>query len=191
MKDEDFFEKLCEEVGPRTLLPKTKLQTLFSLARQAEPLSGDFAEAGVCQGGSARLIAMACPGKIVRLFDTFGGLPYSNPNVDVHSVGDFKADLDEVTRYLSDCPNVTFHPGIFPESAAAFSTAIFSFVHIDMDQYQSTKSAIDFFYTRMTPGGLMIFDDYEWAGCPGVKKALDEFPVDVIPLGNCQALIQR
>jgi hypothetical protein len=30
----------------------------------------------------------------------------------------------------------------------------------------------------MVSGGLMVFDDYEWHYCPGVKKALGEFLSD-------------
>ena len=36
----------------------------------------------------------------------------------------------------------------------------------------------DFFYPRLTPGGMMLFDDYGFASCPGVRKAVDEFFAD-------------
>jgi len=50
-----------------------------------------------------------------------------------------------------------------------------AFIYADVDIYQSTRSCLDFFYPRMVHGGVMIFDDYEWKGCPGVKKAISEF----------------
>ena len=32
-----------------------------------------------------------------------------------------------------------------------------------------------FFYPRMAPGGVMVFDDYGAPTCPGVQQAVDEF----------------
>jgi hypothetical protein len=31
----------------------------------------------------------------------------------------------------------------------------------------------------MEIGGVIVFDDYEWKHCPGVKLAIDEFGLDV------------
>ncbi len=60
-----------------------------------------------------------------------------------------------------------------PLSGAA-SDARFAFVHVDVDLYQPTRDAIDFFYPRLLPGGILLFDDYGFMTCPGARRAVDE-----------------
>ena len=36
----------------------------------------------------------------------------------------------------------------------------FCFVHVDVDLFEPTRESIAFFYPRMVPGGVMLFDDY-------------------------------
>ncbi len=43
------------------------------------------------------------------------------------------------------------------------------------DLYASTLECCEFFYKKMVPGGMMLFDDYLVPDTPGVKKAVDEF----------------
>ena len=35
-----------------------------------------------------------------------------------------------------------------------------AFVHIDVDQYQSTYDSLAYFYPRMSAGGVIVNDDY-------------------------------
>jgi hypothetical protein len=64
-----------------------------------------------------------------------------------------------------------------------------------VDIHDSVLACLEFFYPRMTRGGVMLFDDYEWKDCPGVKKALDGFlagrPERVIKTTLNQGLILR
>ena len=69
----------------------------------------------------------------------------------------------------------------------------FSFVYIDGDLYQTTKDSLEFFYSRMVSGGIMMFDDWQWKLCPGVERAVNEFLEDknevVIKTTAYQAMI--
>jgi len=38
-----------------------------------------------------------------------------------------------------------------------------------------TKSALEFFYEIMHPGGIILFDDYAWHGQADTKVVVDEF----------------
>ena len=49
----------------------------------------------------------------------------------------------------------------------------FSFVHLDVDIYTSTKESLKFFYPRMNKGGAIISHDY--VSSNGVRKAFDDF----------------
>jgi O-methyltransferase len=66
-------------------------------------------------------------------------------------------------------------PGLVPDSLEVIKDRTFSFVHIDLDIYSAIKSACEFFYPRMQPGGVLLFDDYGYPSCPGARAAVDEF----------------
>jgi hypothetical protein len=46
-------------------------------------------------------------------------------------------------------------------------------LHIDGDWYDSVKSCLDNLYDKVTPGGIIQFDDYGY--WRGARKAIDEF----------------
>jgi len=174
--DKKLFEKIFKEVERFTLLSEDRCFMLWQYARYACRLpQGEVAEVGTYKGGSARLIAKTCP-KIVHLFDTFSGIPYTDVSVDSHKKGDFSDTSMEVVRnFLSDCDNVILHPGIFPSTTNWVKDKQFCFVHIDVDVYQSVRECLGFFYPRTVRGGIIILDDYRWEKCPGVEKAITEF----------------
>jgi O-methyltransferase len=173
------FLSLFKEIEDRTLVSIDRCFNLFQLARYAAQREGEIAEVGVYRGGTGRLLARTCPEKTVHLFDTFTGMPETDGEIDIHKKDDFSdSSLKSVRAFLEDCPNISFHPGIFPNSAESLRDQSFCFIHIDVDIYQSARESLEFFYPGMVPGGVMVFDDYKWEGCPGIKQALDEFLAD-------------
>jgi len=58
-------------------------------------------------------------------------------------------------------------------------SSVFSLVNIDVDLYDPYKQCIDFFYPRMVDGGLMLFDEYEFHGCPNSTKVINEFILSI------------
>lgn len=161
-----------------SLLGEEKLNTIVGLLERVKGLEGDVAEVGVYRGGSAYLMANIAKNATVHLFDTFDGMPIEGEH-DVHEVGDFHdTSLGHVQSLLKNNTNVEFYPGIFPGTADGIKNKKFKLVHIDGDQYQTTKDALEFFYPRLVNGGVMLFDDYCWENCPGVARAIHEFLKD-------------
>ena len=171
------FGKLMSQI-PYTLVDRVRCFMLYQFAQQASRLEGEFAEIGVYKGGTAKLMAktIEATGKVIHLFDTFEGMPETDPDKDHHLKGDFDdTSLAQVKKSLDGCGNVRFYPGYFPATAGPIKDLSFSLAHIDVDIYQSVRDCCDFFYPRMTRGGLMVFDDYGFESCPGAKAAVDEF----------------
>lgn len=147
---------------------------VHSVARAYGQVPGDFAEVGVFQGCSARLICDAKGDKPLHLFDTFEGLPApSEKDRGVHEAGWFACSLESVQEYLRGYPNVHYYKGLFPQSAAGLEANRFAFVHLDVDLYESTLESLKFFYPRMPPGGVILSHDYSLLS--GVKQAFEEF----------------
>ena len=46
----------------------------------------------------------------------------------------------------------------------------FRFCHLDVDVYQSAAEAVEWIWSRLVTGGLIVFDDYGLKGCEGVTR---------------------
>ncbi|HEV7992643.1 MAG TPA: TylF/MycF/NovP-related O-methyltransferase [Gemmatimonadaceae bacterium] len=172
------FQALRREMEGYTLVSDVDSYFTYRFAQHARSLPGDVAEVGVYKGGTARMLAkiFASSGKAVHLFDTFAGMPPVDPTKDLHRESDFgDATLEGVREYLRDCPDVHLHQGFFPATAGPIESSAFCFVHADVDIHQSVLDCCRFFYPRLVPGGVIIFDDYGRNSCPGAKVAVDQF----------------
>lgn len=194
------FSDLLRRVRPYSLVGPDRLWILHSLARQALRVPGDFIEAGVYRGGTALLfreaIVRSASSKSLHLFDTFSGMPATDPERDLHRAGDFSAtSLEGVRRTVGADDFIHYHPGLIPGTFQGLDSLRFSLCHIDLDIYQAILDACTFAYPRLSFGGFMVFDDYGFASCPGARKAVDEFFADkpeapiVLPTG--QAVVFR
>ena len=177
----------------RTFPDKTRF---FNIWLQAERLkqsgvTGEFAELGVYKGETARLIHLCDPERKLHLFDTFQGFKASDLEKEEGEAATYTprnfADttIDRVKRYVAGKDNVIFHPGHFPESTSGMEDIKYALVHIDADLYNSIKAGLEYFYPRLSPGGIIIVHDYneKWRGA---LKAVNEFsekiPEALIPV---------
>lgn len=146
---------------------------IYSTVKKAEKIEGEIAEVGTYKGGSTKLICEATK-KPIRAFDTFEGLPalHEKDSTDQMEKGEYAASLESVQNYLQNYPNITFYQGLFPATAVPVEDKRFSFVHLDVDLYESTLNCLKFFYPRMSRGGVIISHD---RGADGVMKAFNEF----------------
>lgn len=192
--DDSEFNAIMADVRDHTLVDPVRCFILYQFALNAVARPGAFAEIGVYKGGTARLLSEVTKGvaKNLYLFDTFAGMPETDPTHDFHVAGDFSdTTLDAVKNRLAGYDQVHFYPGFFPETAAPVESDRFCFVHVDVDIYKSVLDCCEFFFKRLVPGGVMIFDDYGFVTCRGAKVAVDEFfsklairPI-YLPTGQC------
>jgi len=182
-----------------SLVTRDRIWILYSLARQAAALDGCWYECGVYRGGTAEMLAViaAGSGRRLHLFDTFQGMPETDRDLDKHGRGDFSdTGLAAVKDRL--CPwseNIELHPGFIPDTFAGRENDSIALAHVDVDIHQSVSDCCAFIYPRLLPSGIMVFDDYGFASCPGARVAVDEFCRDkpevplILPTG--QAVIFR
>jgi len=162
----------------RTLITEDRLNELVRLAKK-RPLFSKIYELGVYKGGSLKYMADHLPAVSFVGIDTFKGLPEEHWNSEeIHKPGDFNDNsLREVSLYLDGYP-IRLYEGLFPNVMNIVERVEdldnIGMVHVDFDFYEGAKAAIDYFYPKLKKNGIMVFDDYEWPNCPGVKKALDE-----------------
>ena len=170
--------RLIRQVRQETsmVLLDSEAYSICALVRRTAKVPGDIAEVGVYRGGSARLICEEKGPRGLHLFDTFEGLPQVTEWDAKFRQGGFASSFDQVQKYLKPFPEVRFHKGMFPETAQHLGDLRFSFVHLDVDLYESTRSGLQWFYPRMSSGAVLVSHDYTIAA--GVRKAIDEFMLD-------------
>ena len=160
-------------------------------------IPGDIVECGVWRGGSMMLAALTLMAhgetdRLLHLYDTFEGM--SSPTGDDVSFDDrtaqsqldddpkmtgvgCRAEIDEVranlegTRYPA--ANIRYVKGRVEDTIPGHLPEAIAILRLDTDWYESTRHELEHLYPRLSPGGLLIIDDYgHWKGA---RKAVDEY----------------
>jgi hypothetical protein len=155
---------------------------LWQLLRLVANVPGNTAECGVFEGSSSWLICAATQsqGRIHHLFDSFEGLSEPGPEDGAHwQAGALSAGEDIVLKKLKPFKDsLVFHKGWIPGRFPDVADRSFAFVHVDVDLYQPTLDSIEFFYPRLSQGGILVCDDYGCTTCPGATEAINRFLED-------------
>ena len=137
------------------------------------------------------------------LFDTFEGMPKLSEAVDVASViiGDTAMEtftqlqtgedtsnscfstLSDVQAALArtgyDPQRVHFIKGKVEDTLPAEAPEKIAILRLDTDWYSSTRHELEQLYPRLSPGGVLIIDDYGY--WQGARKATDEYLAEHAP----------
>ncbi|MEP7242295.1 MAG: TylF/MycF/NovP-related O-methyltransferase [Gammaproteobacteria bacterium] len=162
-------------------------------------IAGDFVECGVWRGGNSIIAASVfktlAAARSLWLFDTFAGMTEPT-QFDVNfrgEVADIKfgqtqqndhndwcfAPIEEVRANFSNAgllgESVRFVKGDVARTLSGSEPLPerISVLRLDTDWYESTKVELEVLYPRLTPGGILIIDDYGHWG--GARKAVDEY----------------
>ena len=184
---------LQEMVQPYTMASPERINRLIdnAIAANENRIEGDMVECGVCNGGSAAVLAyFATKASIARrtwLFDSFEGLPATtkedlpsaNGNTAESCIGQCVGSIETVKQVLSlvgaDMRSVNIIKGWFTDTFPKFSPQIekIAMLNLDSDWYESEKLCLETFYDKVVEGGFIYFDDFfYWPGC---RKAVEEF----------------
>jgi len=183
-----------------TLLDESRYVFLLTVVERCLRHKGALAECGVYKGGSALGISAvvlekdAC--RPIHLFDTFDGVfrrfKSRNRFDYLHNFDDYSSE--EVSARFSSLCNIQFHRGSIPITLAEVKDKTFSFVHLDLNYYAPTKSALEFFYNHLSDEGIILLDDYGFEMYRDhIKRAVDEFSneccIEITPVKTGQCLI--
>ena len=147
-------------------------------------IEGAFVELGVWQGETAEIIHEMDKSRNLHLFDTFDGFDNKDLEKETNRDERYSTDnfsdtkLEEVKALFSESNNISFYKGYFPDTAKDLKEDKFAFVHLDADLYKPTIDALNYFYPKLSPGGVIIIHDYNHTW-DGIRKALDEFMVTI------------
>jgi predicted O-methyltransferase YrrM len=174
------------------------INILLTLLRRTADVEGSVAECGVYQGSTLLPMGLYLDQthspKQILAFDSFQGFDAS-VEIDLAMGGADDAHKRSGgfgdTSYARLCTRVTrlglngrisILPGYFHDTLERCSGRLdaqrFSLVHLDCDIYASYKECLEFFYPRLSQGGIILLDEYNDPPWPGCNKAVDEFLSD-------------
>jgi O-methyltransferase len=184
LADKDFLE-CYESVRSHTLVDRYRCWEIWEALKESGKLEeGDCIEIGVWRGGTGCLMAKRVQ-KLnltseVFLCDTFSGVVKAG-ELDAGYVGGEHADTAESTvRDLARRIGVTVQVlrGVFPEETGAqLENRVFRFCHVDVDVYKSARDTTEWIWPRLLSRGIVVYDDYGFQGCDGVRRFVDEWRV--------------
>ena len=167
-----------------------RYHTLIWSARSCLALPGDFVECGVYRGDMTWMITenvdLAGAGKNFYIYDTFSGLDakYSSKD-DFPEAPEFYSfanreysatDIEEYVRQrFKNKSFVIVTKGVVPDILQKISPDRISFLHVDMNSPGPEIAALEILFDRISPGGIVVFDDYGWKLFRKQKEAADRF----------------
>ena len=189
------FLRLIADLRPFTM---TSPERLFGLREAVEyvvreQVPGDLVECGVWRGGSSMLIAtmlvaLGDQSRRLWMYDTYAGM--SEPTaVDGHDVIEYYRVADRREHFmayesLEDVranlrrtglaeSSIEYVVGRVEDTIPERAPARIALLRLDTDWYQSTAHELAHLYDRVSPGGVIIIDDYGY--WQGARRAVDEF----------------
>lgn len=196
--DEDAAA-IIRAVRPYTMTDVEKLYAVITAARYVTryAIPGSVVECGVWRGGSMHAMARALDGAGSRerdlyLFDTYEGMTPPGPRdrrSDGRQASELMstygktsrvwayASLEDVQEGFQEVPypqeKLHFVKGPVEETIPAEAPERIAVLRLDTDWYASTAHELTHLYDRLSPGGVLLLDDYGW--WQGSREAVDEF----------------
>jgi hypothetical protein len=172
----------------------------------ASHVEGDFVECGVNYGFLSSAIMHQLDwnrqARTFFLLDTFSGLDPRFVTVE-EAQGDamtknrehlqdgfYVSGVERVERNFAEWSNVRIIVGTVPETLSQVDSDRVAYVHLDMNCAPPEIAAAEHLWPRLTPGGMMLFDDYGYFGFEEQHEAIKAFarqvgvPICALPTGQ-------
>ena len=138
-------------------------------------LEGDFVECGAYTGVGVKTVLDYLGGrefpKTFWVYDLFEHEPCM-----LHEVMPEHGPTlyEKVKLKFKDYPQVHVIKGAIPEVFLGQSPEKIAYLHVDLNQAPAEIAALDALFDRVVPGGIVILDDYEWAGVYRDQKLAED-----------------
>jgi O-methyltransferase len=167
---------------------------LATMGYHAVQLEGDFVECGVYQGSGVKTVVDYLGGtafpKTFWAFDTYDYNPVKGHRFEGQEPG----FSDKVRERFAGYDQVRVVAGLIPDVFAEHCPERVAYLHIDLNDAEAEIATLEHLFDRVVPGGVVVFDDYEWAGIYRPQKLAEDPWLDArgyraTPLPTGQALV--
>jgi len=164
-----------------------RIYTACWAALLARDLDGDFIECGVNTGIFSAAICSYIdfnryPDKHFYLLDTFAGFPADQLTPDEVAGGtglpvshEYFDSYDLVRATFAEYPNVVLVRGRVPDTLPLVPSTRIAYLCIDMNAVVPEREALEYFWDKVVPGGVVLLDDYGFAMHGAQRRSFDDF----------------
>jgi len=188
VRNDALYREAFALANGRTVMAEDNRINLYLILRFFLPAIpfGHVVEFGSYRCGNAMFMAHVLKrlGSAARVFafDTFTGMPDTNPAIDAHGSGDFAdVDLTEIRRAIAAAKldNLELVPGMFEQTAksALERIGVVALAHLDSDIQSAIAVSYDAVKPHMVAGGYYVFDDATAPSCLGATEAVEDLVV--------------
>ena len=181
------------------------------VASRAVRVPGNFVECGVNTGFLSSAIMQRLNWRTVDkrfyLIDTFNGpvisqysqdeIEHGRLEVAENSIaaGAYATDVEAIRANFAEWPNAIVVQGVVPDVLPTIEIGDVAFLHIDLNCAYPERAALEYFWDRLSPGALVLLDDYTYLGHDCQRRAIDDaaqaLGFEVLSLPTGQGLILR
>jgi Macrocin-O-methyltransferase (TylF) len=174
-------------------------------------IPGDFIECGVNKGFISSAIMQRLDWRKVPkrfyLIDTFAGPDTSQFSADeiqggrlkvaqdCVAAGAYETDVAHVRANFAEWPNASVIQGVIPDVLQQVDVPSVAFLHIDMNCAYPERAALEYFWPRLSPGALVLLDDYAYFGYESQMETMDglarSLGFEILSLPTGQGLIRK
>ena len=173
-----------------TMIGTARICNIRTLVQRilTERIPGDLIETGAWRGGACIymrgiLAAFGDANRRVFVADSFKGLPkpdserYPNDEGDLHhtfqALAVSRVEVENNFRRFGLWDDrVIVLEGWFKDTLPVAPIDQLALLRLDGDMYESTAQALEALYTKVSPGGFVIVDDYNLGPC---ARAVDDY----------------
>jgi len=153
----------------------------------AETREYNFVECGVGEGCSAFFALNEITGRLtgktnytMHLYDSWEGVKeeFLKESEKLNLLRYKRLKVETTQQNLAEFKDCTiYHQGFIPDSLknSPKSPDSIVYLHIDLNSSKPTLDSLDFFFSRLVKGGVILFDDYGWESFLDTKKVVDKF----------------
>jgi hypothetical protein len=160
--------------GPGIIDVRWRQHMACFAAKHGLTIEGDFVECGVHTG----LMSMAVckfldfdrTGRKFYLFDTYEGIPLEQldprerPLAESHNKTYYTSAYERAKRNFSPYQNAVLVQGLLPDTLDQVNIDKIAYLSMDLNQVYAEKVVIERLWDKLTPGAMVLLDDYAWRG---------------------------
>lgn len=172
------------------------LSCLGEVLRQG--VAGEVVEFGCYTGTTSlflqRMLRQNDSDKRLHVYDSFAGLPdkvQQDASVagDQFKTGELSAKKSQFILNFkkANLPLPYIHKAWFKDLTKSDVPDSIALAFLDGDYYESILDSLNLVWDKLSPGSILIVDDYHNEALPGAKKALDEWLSRYAPQKQMQA----
>lgn len=196
MGDMLFISDLYQQITIKGSALRRLTRRLYDLG-----IEGNVAELGCYNGDISWQLNALMPDRKLYLFDTMEGFDDRDLAIElekgyttVKNNEYLFAKEDYLMARLPHKDMVTLKKGWFPETAFDIEDEKFALVFMDAGLYQPTFTGMEFFFPRMSQGGVIVLCGYDDPAYGGIRKAIDDLEEKygaflILPLGDLKGTV--